>query len=231
VNTVPDYAKVEFRYRGPSTAIVAEGIDWVKDMAKGASLATQTKEATQVITGLYDLLPNNVLADRLTDHLNRYFPVPWTDEEQAFAKAIQKEMGKPEVGMAVDVEPNPNGAEMGGSTEVGDVSWSVPTSGAIFAAWPLGIPPHQWGCTACNGMSIGHKAVMHATHVLAATGFDLLTEPELLKAAREEFDERTDGKPYKSLNVLPAPPVRNMEDKDRDDYECCIHAAMEHFGI
>jgi hypothetical protein len=58
-----------------------------------------------------------------------------------------------------------------------------------------------------------------------------MTDPELLKAARAEFDERTGGKPYKSLNVLDVPPGGMMEDKDRDDYECCIHAAMEHFGI
>jgi aminobenzoyl-glutamate utilization protein B len=177
------------------------------------------------------LLPNNVIGDRVTDHLNRYFPIKWTKEEQAYAKAIQKESGKPEEGLTLEIEPNPNGALMGGSTEVGDVSWCVPTGGAIFAAWPHCIAPHQLGCTSCVGMSIGHKAVIQATHVLAATALDLMTEPELLKAARAEFDERTGGKPYKSLNVLDAPPGGLMDDKAHHDYECCIHGAMEHLDI
>ena len=231
VNTIPEYAKVAFRFRGKNAAIVAEGIEWVKDMAKGAALATQTKEKIQVTTGLYDILPNDVLADRVTEHLKRRFPIEWTEEEQTFAKAIQKEMGLPEDGMDTTVWPNPKGELNGGSSEVGDVSWNAPTMGVVFATFPLGVGLHTWGCTACGGMSIGHKSVIQAAHVTAATGLDLLTEPELLKAARAEFDKRTGGKPYKSLNVLDAPPAGAMEDKDRDDYECCIHGAMEHFGI
>lgn len=80
-------------------------------------------------------------------------------------------------------------------------------------------------------MSIGHKAVIQAAHVLAATALDFMTETELLKTARVEFDERTGGKPYKSLNVLDAPPGGRMDDEARHDYECCTHGAMAHFGI
>lgn len=104
-----------------------------------------------MITALYDLLPNNVIADRVTDHLKRYFPIEWTEEEQAFARSIQKEMGKPEDGMAVDIDPNPNGALMGGSTEVGDVSWCVPTGGAFF------LPP---GLTVCRRIPGAARRVM-----------------------------------------------------------------------
>ena len=84
---------------------------------------------------------------------------------------------------------------------------------------------------ATNGMSIGRKAVIHAAKVLAATGIDLLTEPDLLKAVRDEFDKRTAGKPYKSLNDLETPPEGVLDTQERSHYECCIHAAMEHFGI
>jgi len=231
VNVVPDYAKVVFRYRGPSTENVLKNVDWVKDIAKGAALATQTKEKVTVVTGIYDLLPNTVLAERLTEHLNRYFPIQWTDEEQAFARSIQKEMGKPEDGMATTVLPTPNAPDAGGSTEVGDVSWNVPTMGSVFSAWPLNIPPHQWGCTACHGMSIGHKAVIQAAHVLAAMGLDLMTQPDLVKAAKAEFDKRTAGRKYKSLNVEKAPPGGALDLQERHHYECVIHSMMEHFGI
>jgi aminobenzoyl-glutamate utilization protein B len=127
VNVVPDYSKVVFRYRGPSTDNVLKNVAWVKDVAKGAGLATQTKEKITTLTGIYDLLPNTTLAERMTEHLERHFPIEWTDEEQAFAKSIQKEMGKPEEGMATTVLPTPQAPDAGGSTEVGDVSWNTPT--------------------------------------------------------------------------------------------------------
>ncbi len=231
VNVVPDYAKVLFRYRGPSAENILENVAWIKDIAKGAALATQTKETVTNLGGIYDCLQNDVFAKRMNDHMERYFPIEWTDEEQAFAKSIQKEMGKPEDGMAVNVMPMPVNVEMGGSSDVGDVSWNVPTMGAVYSAWPRHIPPHQWGCTATNGMSIGRKAGLHAAKVLAATGLDLLTEPDLLKAIRDDFDKRTAGKPYKSLNDTKASPRGKLDMQERSHYECCIHAAMEHFGI
>jgi aminobenzoyl-glutamate utilization protein B len=231
VNVVPDYAKVVFRYRGPSTDNVLKNIAWVKDIAKGAALATQTKEKIKVLTGIYDLLPNMVMADRITEHMNRYFPIKWTDEEQAFAKAIQKEMGKPEDGMATNVLPTPQAPEAGGSTEVGDVSWNTPTMGAVFSAWPQNIAPHQWGCTACHGMSIGHKAVIKAAHVMAAMGLDLMTDSKLLSDAKAEFDQRRGGREYKSINEAKSPEEGRLDLKHRSHLECVIHSTMDHFGI
>jgi aminobenzoyl-glutamate utilization protein B len=231
VNVIPDYAKILVRYRGPSAENVLKYKNWLIDMAKGAALSTQTKETVTNLGGIYDCLPNDVFAERMTAHMNRYFPIEWTDEEQAFAKAIQKEMGKPEDGLAVNVFPVPTGVEMGGSSDVGDVSWQIPTMGAVYSAWPRHIPPHQWGCTACHGMSIGRKASLHAAKVLAATGLDLLTEPDLLKAIREEFDKKLNGRTYKTLNDYETNPRGKLADPDIKHYECCIHAAMEHFGI
>jgi aminobenzoyl-glutamate utilization protein B len=80
-------------------------------------------------------------------------------------------------------------------------------------------------------MSIGRKAVVQAAHVVAATGLDLLTKPDVLKAVREEFDKRTAGKTYKSLNESITNPQGKLAGQERSHYECCIHAAMEHFGI
>ncbi len=231
VNVVPGYAKVLFRYRGPSADNVMEHVNWIKDIAKGAALATQTKEEVTNLGGIYDCLQNDALAECMNNHMNRYFPIKWTDKEQAFAKAIQKEMGKPEDGMAETVMPIPTKIEMGGSSDVGDVSWNVPTMGAVYASWPRHVPPHQWGCVATNGMSIGRKAVVQAAHVVAATGLDLLTKPDVLKAVREEFDKRTAGKTYKSLNESITNPQGKLAGQERSHYECCIHAAMEHFGI
>jgi aminobenzoyl-glutamate utilization protein B len=231
VNVIPDYAKVLIRYRGPSAENVVEYKNWLIDMAKGAALATKTKETVTNLGGCYDSQRNDVFAERMMDHLRRYFPIEWTEEEQAFAKAIQKEMGKPEEGMAVSVTDLPPNFEMGGSTDVGDVSWNVPTMGACYSAWPRHIAPHQWGCTACHGMSIGQKATVQAAHVIAATGLDLLTEPDLLKAIRDEFDKNKAGREYKSLCDSKTNPHGKLSDPDIKHYECAIHVAMEHFGI
>ena len=231
VNVIPDHAKVLVRYRGKSAENVLKYKQWLTEMAKGAALCSQTQETVTNLGGSYDCLPNDVLAKHMNEHVSRYFPIEWTDEEQAFAKAIQKEMGKPEDGLATEVLPVPTGVEVGGSSDVGDVSWNVPTMGAVYASWPLHIPPHQWGCTACNGMSIGRKAGLQATHVLAATGLDLITDPDLLQATKDEFEKQRAGKPYKTLNDVETSPAGKLADKDLTHYECAIHAAMEYFGI
>ncbi len=231
VNVIPDYAKVLIRYRGPSAENVIEYKAWLEDMAKGAGLATQTTAKITNLGGIYDCLPNDVLAKRMTEHMNQFFPIKWTDEEQAYAKSIQKEMGKPEDGMTTSVLPVPTGVEVGGSSDVGDVSWQIPTMGAVYGAWPQHIPPHQWGCTACHGMSIGEKATIHAAKVLATTGLDLMTDPDFLKSVKDDFTKQLKGRKYKSLNDFDKSPLGKLAIEDLKNYECCIHSAMEHFGI
>ena len=126
------------------------------------------------------------------------------------------------------VLPIPTNVEVGGSIDVGDVSGTCQP----WASWSQHISPHrQWGCVATNGMSVGRKAVIHAAHVLAATGLDLLTDPNQLSAAREDFAKRTAGKSDKSLNELKSPIGGTLDAEERHEYECCIDAAMEHFGI
>ena len=88
-----------------------------------------------------------------------------------------------------------------------------------------------WGCTACNGMSIGHKATIAAAKVMASSALDLLTQPELIKEAQEDLKKQRKGKTYKSLNELPKPPGGELVPDELRHYECSIHAAMEHFGI
>lgn len=231
VNVIPDYAKVLVRYRGKSADNVREYKKWLEEMAEGTALCTQTTTTVTNLGGIYDCLPNDVLANSITDHMQRYLPVDWTEEEQDFAKSIQREMGKPEDGLATDVMPVQTGLEVGGSSDVGDVSWNVPTMGAIFAAWPLHIPPHQWGCTACNGMSIGRKASLQATHVLAAQGLELMTNPPLLEEVKAEFIKQKNGREYVSLNDFDENPRGKLDDEQLTNYECCIHTAMEQFGM
>lgn len=231
VNVIPDYAKVLIRYRGPSAENLRAHKSWIEDMAHGAALCTQTEATVTNLGGIYSCLPNDVLAKHMQGHVTRCFPIAWTDEEQAYAKSIQREMGKAEDGMATDVQPVPTGVQIGGSSDVGDVSWQVPTMGVLYSSWPRHIPPHQWGCTATNGMSIGHRASHHAAKVMAATGLDLLTDPELLQATKDDFVKQLNGQTYQSLNDFEKNPLGVLDDAERHEDECALHAALEHFGI
>jgi aminobenzoyl-glutamate utilization protein B len=202
-NIVPDYAKIRLYVRDIDRARVAASTTWIKQIAEGAATATQTKAKAQAYYGLYDILPNNPLAERLYSHIVRLGAPTYTEEEQAFAREIQKNFDVEPQGMATTVLPLPDdNAFMGASTDVGDVSWLTPTMGCDMSTMPLGITPHTWPATACHGMSIGLKGAIQAARVLAATGVDILTDAELRKTARADFERRTSGKPY----VSPLPP-------------------------
>lgn len=231
VNVVPDYAKVLVRYRGKSAENIRKHKEWLEDIAKGAALSTQTTTEVTNLGGIYDCLPNDVMADSITDHMKRYFPISWTEEEQEFAKKIQKEMGKPEDGLATDVTPVQKGVEVGGSSDVGDISWNVPTMGIIYASWPKYIPPHQWGCTACNGTSIGQKASLQAAHVLAAQGLELMINQEFLKQVKSDFIKQKDGREYTSLNDFKINPRGAISNEQIAHYDCCLHTALEQYEV
>ncbi len=198
-NVVPDYARVSLYVRDSDRAHVAASTTWVKQIAEGAALATQTRAKVLVYTGLYDLLPNSPLAERMQVHLEHIGVPAYSEEEQAFAREIQQNFGVEPEGMASEMTPlGDENASMDASTDVGDVSWNVPTMGCDMPTVPLGIGMHTWAATACHGMSIGLKGAIQAARVLALTGLDILTDAELCQAARADFERRVSGQPYVS---------------------------------
>ena len=123
----------------------------------------------------------------------------WTEEEQAFARALfQKNLGVPEKGMATTVILVPSEKTVGGGTDVGDVSWNTPTIAFGFPTLPLGVGLHTWPVTACGGMSIGVKGAVAAAAIMAATGYELLTDAELRESARADFEKRKGSIQYVS---------------------------------
>jgi len=105
------------------------------------------------------------------------------------------------VGLHTKVEPleetDPNAG--GGSTDVGDVSWVVPTIRLSVATAPIGTPWHSWAVVACGGMSIGHKGMLHASKTLAMTMVDLYEDPKKLEAVKAEFTKGAGDHVYKGL--------------------------------
>lgn len=198
-NVVPDYARIRLYVRDIDRAHVEASTTWLRQIAEGAALATQTRVEALVYAGLYDVLPNRPLAECMQGHLERIGVPAYTEEEVRFAREVQQNFGIEPEGMAT--EPTALPAEptvMGASTDVGDVSWNTPTMGCGMPTVPLGIGMHTWAATACHGTSIGRKGAFYAARALAATGIDILTNPELRQAARADFEQRTAGKPYVS---------------------------------
>jgi aminobenzoyl-glutamate utilization protein B len=204
-NIIPDFAQVWIVIRDANRAQVGAITDWVRDVAEGAATATQTRAEFDLFFGMHDLMPNEPLARRLYRHVLAV-PIEFTDEEQAFAKACQHEMGVPEHGLSTTPLPFLEDVSAGASTDVGDVSYQAPTGTFAWPTFPLHIGLHTWPVTACGGMSIGDKGSLNTARVLAGAGYDLMTDPELRAAAREDFRRRVGDAPF----VSPLPPERRQ---------------------
>jgi len=197
-NVVPEHASVLLFYRDADRERVDKAIAWIKDMAEGAALATQTKALAVDYFGLHDLLPNTPLALRMQKHMEEVGVPQYTKEELAYATDLQKSAELEPKGMAEKLLPMPNEPKLGGFTDVGEVSYLVPTMGIAMPTVPLGVPLHTWMATSSNGTSIGVKGAVAAAKVLALTGMDILTDPELRKQMKADFDKRTEGFVYKA---------------------------------
>ncbi len=212
-NIVPEIASVQMTYRDISRPLVEEGVAWLKDMAKGAALATQTKGLAIDYFGLYDILPNTPMAERMQQHLEFVGLPEYTEKEITFAKELQKSAGLEQSGMPTQIMPLPNEPTQGASMDMGDPSWLAPTMGVMIPSLPNGIGVHTWMATASHGMSIGRKAAVKAAKILALTGMDLLTDADFLQKAKDDFAKRTKGTKYKSpINDLIKEPVGLPDD-------------------
>ena len=201
-NVVPDFASIKMFCRDIDRAHVEESVKWLKDIAKGAALATQTEYLAVNYFGMHDLLPNTTMATRMQKHLEAAGIPEYTDSEITFAKEIQKSAGVEATGMTKSILPLPAQIPtMGGSTDVGDASWISPTMGTFMPTMPENIGVHTWMATSCHGMSIGVKGATHAAKVLTATGWDLMTDPQFLTEVQAEFKEST--KDFTYISPIP----------------------------
>ena len=208
-NIVPEFAEAYYYVRHPRTAVVQELFGRVVAAAEGAALGTETRMEYEVMHGNYPVLRNDALAGAIHAHLSALGGVSYDAAEIEFAKAIRETLiGEPmALDAAQEVAPFEFRQKMG-STDVGDVSWSVPTAGFATATWVPGTPAHSWQAVAAGGMSIGHKGMMLAAKVLAATARQLYREPQLIAAAKAEFQERRGTNfEYRPLLGDRAPPL------------------------
>jgi aminobenzoyl-glutamate utilization protein B len=211
-NIVPDYAEVEYTIRHPT----AKGLEeiWARLMktAQAAALGTETTMDYEILAGLYNLLPNETLARVMQKNLEQVGGVNYTASETDFANKIRKTVyseSLPPVDYSASIQPYALNGVGSASTDVGDVSWVIPTAGLSTATFVPGIPPHSWQAVACNGMSIGYKGMMVAAKTISLSAIDLFNQPDTIKQAKTELYKARGGQEfvYKSLAGDRKPPL------------------------
>lgn len=211
VNVVPDYARIWTRVRDTSRGGMEKVWKQVERMAEGASIMANVDYEINLISGVHEVLVNRTGAARLQTNLEYLGEISFTEDETTFAKAIQKATEKPQVGMDTKISPMEVTLEhpRGGSTDVGDVSWVVPTIRLSATVAPKDTPWHSWAVVACGGMSIGHKGMGHAAKALSMTMVDLFEDAKLREGVKAEFKERKGDYVYKGIVPDGPPPVGN----------------------
>ena len=201
-NVVPDEAEVYYYVRHPKREEVAAIFERVVKAAQGAALGTGTTMDYEVIGGTHDLLLNRTLAEAMQANFQKVGGIHYTAQELEFGKKIQSSFtfNAPELETAAAVRPLKIEMDAGGgSTDVGDVSYAVPTVGLRAATWVPGTPAHSWQAVACGGTEIGTKGMMVAAKTMAMTAIDLFTNPSLVSKAKEEFQQQKGSYHYKAL--------------------------------
>ena len=208
-NVVPDYAKIWCWVRDTDHTGVNDLLERAEAIAEGAALATGTQSVFTLQAGDWEMVPNFAGSKIVHNNFTWLGPLEFTAKEQAFAKEIQQVTGKEQVGLKGEIKPldlDP-GLPEGGSTDVADVSWAVPTLHFSVTTAAFEAPWHAWPVVAAGGMSIGHKGMNYAAKTLAATMVDLYEQPEVRAAIKKEFGERTEGIVYVPYIPEGPPPV------------------------
>jgi aminobenzoyl-glutamate utilization protein B len=204
-NVVPATATVWYFVRADKHEDVEYYFEWVNDIAKGAAQMTRTKLKVQIDTDCHELIVNDPLSELLHQNLVKVGMPAFDESELAFARRIQQplieEFGAefPEAISTAILPLQESRTASKGSTDVGDISWYVPTGGIRTTCMAAESPGHSWQNVACIGSSIGEKGTIYAAKVLAISALDLFQKPDLVKAARAEWTEQMKGRKYTSL--------------------------------
>src|SRR4029077_10018094 len=212
-NVVQARATVRYMVRAIELPTMFDILERVKQVADGAALMTQTKVTSQVVSAMSSLLGNAPLEKIMQANLQHLGPPAYDEADREFARKIQatftaddiapayKRFGvNPREGaLCTEVVPAdaPRG-QLRGSTDVGDVSWIVPTVQASGATYAIGTPGHSWQMTAQGKTGYAHKGMVQAAKAMAATALDVLRDPKLLAEAKADFAARSKTFAYRS---------------------------------
>ena len=228
-NVVPDLASSLYFVRGKSRGTVDNAYERVVACAEGAARMTGTEVEVRLTDGLWNILANGVAAQRLAQAMDRLGAIPFDDRDRALARAIQGSFSPGSVERAREryraegwrgadsgdplqaesMGVTGKGTHISGSTDAADVSRLVPTGFLSVATAPIGTPGHSWQNVASAGSSIGMKGMLYAAKAMAVAGLDFVEQPELVRAARAEFEAAARAEPYRLVveELVPPPHV------------------------
>ncbi len=212
-NVVQAEATVRYIVRAADAAGLQDVAERVGQVAAGAALMTGTQVASAVVSAMSSLLANEPLSDLMQDVLDRLGPVIFDEEDRRFAQGIRATLSPEALDAAYckagleptgapmaecNVKQEAGGTAMLGSTDVGDVSWAVPTVQLNGAAFAIGTAYHSWQLTAQGLAPAAHKGMSHAAKVMAGTAADLLLDPAHLEAAKAAHRAKLARRPFVS---------------------------------
>ena len=226
-NVVQPFAEVLYLLRAPKAGQVKDIVERVDRIAQGAALMTDTVMEKDFVKSCANQVNNEVLERCMYENLKAFGPAPFDAEDEAYARTLFEtvppagrfeEITKRIEGtgaegrrIAAEAEKDPLprqilpyapiGRAMGGSTDVGDVSWQTPTVELKFGTWPNSTPGHSWQVVTVGKSGMAHKGMLQAGVIMAATGLDLMTNPEIIEKAKAELKDRLKGETY---NAIPA---------------------------
>lgn len=222
-NVIPSEAQILYAIRAPKVTQVKKLYERMCDIAKGAALITGTTVDIRQVAAYSDVVRNRVLEEVMDENLQAFVPIGYTKEELEYAKTFQgaiteldREGLKTMISQLADKERRKEMQEMplldfvidkdmgvggGGSTDVGDVSWVVPTAQVNVNCYAAGTALHSWQAVAQGKSSIAHKGMLTAAKVMACSGAKLLLDPQIIERAKEDWKDELDGETYP--NPLP----------------------------
>ena len=207
-NVVPEEAEVYYYVRHPEVEGVRELFNRVVQAAEGAAIGTETAMTFEVMHGNYPLMPNKTLSEVVDTELRKIGGIKYTKEELEFAENIYETLVNPsgKIGDQENIEEL-RFSQTKGSTDVGDISWLVPTSGVRTATWVPGTSSHSWQAVAAGGMSIGTKGTNLAAKVLANSAIKIFEDPNIVQIAKKELLIKTNNHQYSPLLGDREPPL------------------------
>ncbi|MBX7165551.1 MAG: amidohydrolase [Pirellulales bacterium] len=214
-NVVPEFAEVYYYVRHPEAEVVRDLYRRLLLCAQAGALATETQLETLYLGGTMPILPNETLARVTLANLRAENDLKFDPEQTQFAARLQQSLDSPPPLVSVAEVTDASGTTKEGSTDVGDVSWVVPTSGFSTACWVPGTPGHSWQAVAAGGTTIGRQGMLLAARVLAATAWDLYNDREVLRAAKEEHVRRRADREYRPLLEADQPPPLDYRNPPR----------------
>jgi aminobenzoyl-glutamate utilization protein B len=225
-NVVPRNAGIWFYFREIDQPNIKRMWDIGNDMAQGAALMTNTKWSSRILGAAWPQHMNKVVAETTWENIKTVGLPQWSEADQTLARALQKELGNPtQPGLATSLgnigAPNPNRGENtgGGSDDIGDVSWNVPTVTLRFPSNIPGLPGHNWSSAIASATPIAHKGVVAGAKVQAMTVLDLMTRPELIKGAWDYFNNvQTKDRKYVSFIKPDTPPATHLNKATLEKY-------------